>query len=146
MAPRIYIRARSIVWNHVKYFAPVMALFIAGCGTTDLTQSTCLPVHGGDRVELLRGAALYRFDGKLHLLSEKDEGGLKEALPVGTKLQIRKIERKWGLDSGPQEFEVYGKSPSGLSFKYYWGIQNTLHRAPWESMDLPADRSVDCKI
>jgi hypothetical protein len=123
-----------------------LTLLLVGCGTTDLTQSQCLPINSKSSLELLRDIGVFDAKGDLFELAEKNPQPLLKTLPSGTKIHIIKIERKWGLDSGPQDIEVFGTTSDGMPFLYRWGLDSHINRAPWEPSNTPARRYVDCEI
>ena len=57
-------------------------------------------------------------------------------LPPGTKLTIEKITRETHFDNSPNAIYVRGVAHSAsqdIRFRYLWGINNSIHHAPWET-------------
>jgi len=70
---------------------------------------------------------------------------LVATLPSGTVVRLDKIEFAWDEEAGAGSFVVWGKTllpDTGhkVTFTYFWGMADTMNRAPWDDDSVPTSR------
>jgi len=66
-------------------------------------------------------------------------------LPSGTVVRLDKIEFAWDEEAGAGSFIVWGKTAlpdtgHQVAFTYFWGMPDTMNRAPWDDDSVPTRR------
>ncbi len=152
----------------MRAFFLALVCLHSGCASIqDLTRAKCLPAGVPGTVVLKREAYLYQFqnekeislwDSQYRYGSGVDDSGKMlmhsppplMVLPSGTQLTIERFTRESHFDNSPNAIYVRGVVHSGsqdIRFRYLWGINNSIHHAPWETETYdPRDfsRSILC--
>lgn len=133
---------------------PCMALLVACERTDDLTASNCLPVRAPTHVVLLQEAGLYAVKTEKTVILQAHPRNtandnfngvrLQRTLPPGTRLEIDRLQQRWGFDSGKGRISALGTVSGGERFEYAWGAGAFVGRAPWEPASVPNLRTVSC--
>jgi hypothetical protein len=72
-------------------------------------------------------------------------GSVTAILPAGTVVRLGKIEFAWDEEAGAGSFIASGKTAlpgteHKVTFSYFWGMPDTMNRAPWDDDSVPTNR------
>lgn len=71
---------------------------------------------------------------------------LVATLPSGTVVRLDKVNFAWDEEAGAGSFIAWGKTAlpdtrNELGFTYFWGMVDSIDRAPWDDDSVPSHRS-----
>ncbi len=137
------------------------ALLLAGCWTSDISRIRPFSASVGQSLTTKRAAFLYRNavkesrpEWRKTLNLEEDalvragDQRRKEQeafVPAGQSIRVTRVEKRVG--DGIITYEAYGEVfvPSlhrFVEFRFRWGDDDTIIRAPWEDGRVAATRSI----
>lgn len=134
--------------------APLVFGLSACEGSQNLAAKNCLPLRVPAQVTLVQEAGLYEVrDAKTLILiahprNTVNDGfhgtRLARTLPVGSRINIDRLEQATGFDVGKGRISAFGTVASGEKYEFGWGGGTVIGRAPWEPASVPNLRTVSC--
>ncbi|RYX93992.1 MAG: hypothetical protein EOO28_16540 [Comamonadaceae bacterium] len=123
-------------------------------GSQNLAARNCLPLQVPAQVTLVQEAGLYQVrDAKTLILMAHPRNTVNDnfhgtrlvrSLPVGSRINVDRLEQATGFDVGKGRISAFGTVASGEKYEFGWGGGTVIGRAPWEPASVPNLRTVSC--